>query len=176
MGADQKPSLFASAPIAAPPVARPPVATPPAPQTIVMPPVMPPVMPTATQPKRSFLETLQAFAGIGNLLIFAYIFIGEIILPDHMRATTFLGKRLGGIQGETALYAAPQQADAAAIVDSAKAEIEIRKSCEISVREAARGYYTQCLSSGGGSVAVCELKTEIFRNAHDCDVTAGSMH
>jgi len=77
---------------------------------------------------RNLIKGVQAFASIGNLLIFAYIFLGEVFLPDHLRATTFLGKRLGGIQGETALYAAPQQAEAVTIVDGAKANVEIEKT------------------------------------------------
>jgi len=111
---------------------------------------------------RNLGKTIQAFASIGNVLIFAYIFLGEVFLPDHLRATTFLGKRLGGIQGETALYAASQQAEAVTIVDGAKANL----------REAARTVYTQCMAKPEGSHPICNLERQFYIDANSCDLGA----
>jgi len=128
-----------------------------------------PQMMAPAKPKMGLMQALQSLTMLGNILIFAYIFLGELFLPDHMRATTFLGKRIGGIQGETAIYAAPQQAEAATIVDTAKANVEVKKQCEILRRSTSLGVYNQCLGQPNGSHPLCQIQQQMFLDTYQCN-------
>lgn len=136
------------------------------------------VQPTPIQyanPKQGFFQRLQGLASLLNILIFAYIFVGEIFLPEPLKATTFLGKRLGGIQGQSALYAAPEQAEAAVLVDSAKANVELRKTCEQTIRDRSVQIYTACMNQPTGSHPYCNLEAELYRERYHCPDMAGEV-
>ncbi len=180
MGITEKPSLFApvqtghsslsARPIAAPVQAGPAQAAQPATlQAMPHPSLQPMAMPHAHPPKPTLFRRLQALTGFGNFLIFAYIFLGEVFLPDHLRATTFLGSRLGGIQGQQAEYSAPQQAKAAAMIDTAKAEVEVIKQCKILRRQTSLGVYNQCLNGPNGSHPMCQLQQEMYLDTYQCN-------
>lgn len=126
-------------------------------------------------PKQRLLQKLQGFASIANVLIFAYIFIGEIFLPEPFKATTFLGKRLGGIQGQSALYAAPEQAEAATLIDSAKANVELRKTCEQTVRDQSIQIYNSCMREPRASHPYCNLEARLYRDRYSCADIAGDV-
>ena len=131
----------------------------------------PMAIPYAHTPKPTLFQRLQALTGLGNFLIFAYIFLGEVFLPDHLRATTFLGSRLGGIQGQQAEYSAPQQAKAAAMIDTAKAEVEVIKQCEILRRQTSLGVYNQCLGQKNGSHPLCQLQQQMYLDTYQCNAS-----
>lgn len=175
MGTTDKPSLFAGAaaqhaPVGTPTVTSPVAHSPAAPQAVPLHPIAQPMGARyAHPPKPTLMQRLQVLTGLGNFLIFAYIFLGEVFLPDHLRATTFLGSRLGGIQGQQAEYAAPQQAKAAAMIDTAKADVEVIKQCEILRRQTSLQVYNQCLGGPNGSHPMCQLQQEMYLDTYQCN-------
>ena len=179
MGTTDKPSLFAGtaaqqSAVGTPTVVRPHVAPVNAPHTAPPAAALHPIpqqvgMPYGYAPKPTLMQRLHMLTGLGNFLIFAYIFLGEVFLPDHLRATTFLGSRLGGIQGQQAEYAAPQQAKAAAMIDTAKADVEVIKQCEILRRQTSYSVYGQCLNGPNGSHPMCLLQQEMYLDTFQCN-------
>jgi len=114
-------------------------------------------------PKQSLLQRLQGLASIANVLIFAYIFIGEIFLPEPFKATTFLGKRLGGIH------------EAVTIVDSAKANVELRKTCEQTIRDQSIQVYNGCMRQPRASHPLCNIEAQLYRERYNCSEIAGDV-
>lgn len=111
---------------------------------------------TAQRIKSKFLIIIKFLLGIHKystavviLLLLAWNFLGQFILPQDLRFSTYMGRRGGEIEAESISTALPEEANKASTIAKEQAAVEVDKSCVSLRNDRAIQTYYECLAQSG---------------------------
>lgn len=93
------------------------------------------------------------------LLLLAWNFLGQFILPQHLRFSTYMGRRGGEIEAESIITALPEEKNKASAIAKEQAAVEVDKSCVSLRNERALQNYYECQAQGGTQY-LCDFRRD----------------
>ncbi|MBI1274438.1 hypothetical protein GC177_00510 [bacterium] len=99
------------------------------------------------------LKTIMLIAGAVPVTISAGMFVwgtlGEVLLPEQYRFSTFIGTRLGHTDAKKIEASLPAETQKAETITAAQGLVQLRQACQQNRLQAAQQLYASCIQKDG---------------------------
>jgi len=129
---------------------------------------------TPDQNKRSFLKPIDWNASLGliqksgNIIAILYIFGGEWVLPEQLKASTFIAARISEYKEKVIVDTAYEEAQALTTSEIAKAHVTYVAQCESKKQDTILSLYQACILDPKKSLPHCEYERTAYLESYQC--------